>query len=91
MIKRFGVLRTDPEVFYSTKGLAICKAIVRGASGNDVQIIAFGDVAESIGLDASKNDEISVTGYFKERVWEDHHGEKRSTTEFVVKSWEARK
>jgi single-stranded DNA-binding protein len=91
VIKRYGVLATDPELYYSTKGTPVCRMTIRGETGKWVRLVAFGETAESIAKDASKGDDVSVTGYFKERTWVTLDGEPRSEDEFVVKNWEHRK
>lgn len=91
MIKRYGELASDPELYYTPNGLPVCRLIVKGQSGKFVRLVAFSDMAEEMAEEASKGDEVSVVGYFKERVWEDRDGNRKSEDEFVVKSWEVRR
>ncbi len=90
MPRRYGVLAADPELIYSPNGLAICRMSVRGESGKYVRLVAFGDLAEEMTQELGKGDDVSVTGYFKERVFEDVRGERQSAEEFIVKSWRLR-
>lgn len=91
MIKRFGILAADPELYYTPSGLPVCRLTVRGRKNNYVRLVAFGNTAEEIAQDASKEDEITVTGFFKERVWETKDGERKSDQEFMIKQWELRR
>lgn len=91
MIKRYGELATDPELYYTPSGLSVYRLVIKGTRGNYVRLVAFGETAEEIAEETSRGDEVSVTGYFKERVWEDRNGDKKSEDEFVVKSWEVRR
>lgn len=91
MIKRFGVLASDPELYYTYAGLPVCRLTVRGTTTDYVRLVAFGELAEEIAQEASKEDAISVIGYFKERSWETKDGERKSEQEFIVKQWELRR
>lgn len=90
MVTRYGVLSMDPEIRFSRSGLAVCTMTVQGESGKYVRLVAFGEIAEEMAEEVSKGDEISVTGYFKDRTWEDRQGETHVEKEFTVKSWKMR-
>lgn len=91
MIKRFRVLASDPELYYTPAGLPVCRLTIRGTKSNYVRLVAFGEVAEEIAREASKEDEVSVVGYFKERSWDIKDGERKSEQEFVIRQWELRR
>lgn len=86
MENRYGIVRFQPELTYSSSGLAVCNLMVEGQKGKLVKLVAFGDVAEEMAEEVSINDEISVTGYFKEYEFREE-----VTRKFVVKSWKVRR
>lgn len=86
METRYGVVASDIDVSYTMSGVAVANLTVRGASGRFVKLVAFGDMAEDMFDKVTINEEISVTGYFKDY---EYRGE--ITTKFVVKEWRSRK
>ncbi len=90
MITRYGVLVRDPELRYSGSGLAMCFLLVKSHMGNYVRLVAFDEVAEDMMEHLGKEDEIFVTGYFKDRTWEGKNGVIHGEKEFIVKNWKLR-
>ena len=90
MVARYGVLSMDPELRFPRAGLAVCTMTVQGESGKYIRLVSFGGTAEEMAEEVSKGDEISVTGYFKDRTWEDRQGDSHVEKEFVVKEWRMR-
>ncbi len=89
-IKRSGQLRNDPELRYTSSGLAI--ATFNMQSGTDIyNVVCFARLAEKATDKLKKGMSIKVIGYFKTRVWQDRDGKDRSTIELKVKSIHLRK
>jgi len=86
-----GHLGKDPEVRYSSSGLAIVNLSVatshteRGESVTSWhRVVAFGELAEHIDIKARKGDAIGVIGRIQYRTWVDKDGNSRTSTEIVA-------
>lgn len=92
-----GRLGKDPEIRYSQSGDAIASlSIACSESWKDKQgqkqektewigLVCFGKLAEIIGEYVHKGSLIYVSGKYQTRSWDDKDGNKRYTTEIVVK------
>jgi len=92
-----GNLGADPEVRYSTGGMAIVKFNVatteRVSAGEGKwedrtewhRVVAFGKQAENCGQYLSKGSSVYLEGRLQTRQWEDQQGNKRYTTEIVAR------
>ena len=88
-----GRLGRDPEIRYSTDGLAIANFSVatdesyKDRSGNRQtqtewhRIVAFGKLAEICGEYLMKGRQVYIEGRLKTRSWTDKNGDKKYTTE----------
>jgi single-strand DNA-binding protein len=94
-----GNLGSDPEVRYTTAGLAIAKlrmATTRkvwkrdaGAGDNTEEtewhrVVAFDKLAEIMGKYLTKGSKVYIEGRIQTRNWEDQEGNKRWMTEIVA-------
>ncbi len=90
-----GNLTRDPEVRFLASGTAVaCVSIAvnnRIKKGNDwvddpcfIDVLVFGNSAESIGQNVSKGQPVLVNGRLQFRSWEGQDGQKRSKHEVVA-------
>ena len=91
-----GRLGRDPEIRYSTDGLAIANFSVatdesyKDKSGNRQtqtewhRIVAFGKLAEICGEYLMKGRLVYIEGRIRTRSWTDKNGEKKYTTEIIA-------
>jgi single-strand DNA-binding protein len=91
-----GRLGRDPEIRYSTDGLAIANFSVatdesyKDRSGNRQtqtewhRIVAFGKLAEICGEYLMKGRQVYIEGRLKTRSWTDKNGDKKYTTEIIA-------
>jgi single-strand DNA-binding protein len=90
-----GNLGKDPEMRYSTSGLAICNFSIATSEtytkdGQKTKktewhkILAFGKLAEICGEYLTKGKQVYIEGKIQTREWEDKDGNKRYTTEIVA-------
>jgi len=92
-----GNLGADPEVRYSQNGLAVCNFNMatserwKDEKGNAKEntewhrVCAFGRIAEICGEYLNKGSKVYVEGKLQTRSWEDRDGNKRYTTEVVIR------
>ena len=93
-----GRLGNDPEMRYSPSGTAITKfrlAVTRrrgrAAEGEErreetdwLDIVTFGNVAESCGQYLDKGAQVGIEGRVQSRTWETQEGQKRYSVEIVA-------
>ncbi len=91
-----GRLGRDPEIRYSTDGLAIANFSVatdesyKDKSGNRQsqtewhRVVAFGKLAEICGEYLTKGRQVYIEGRIKTRSWTDKNGDKKYTTEIIA-------
>jgi single-strand DNA-binding protein len=94
-----GNLGNDPEVRYTTAGLAIAKLRMattrkvrrREAGSSDGgeetewhRIVAFDKLAEIMGKYLTKGSKVYIEGRIQTRNWEDQEGNQRYTTEIIA-------
>lgn len=92
-----GNLGADPELKYTAAGTAVCKFRIatsetfKDRDGNQQErtewhrITAWGKLAEICGQYLSKGRQVYVEGSLRTNMWEDQQGNKRYTTEIVVR------
>src|SRR5438309_4521328 len=91
-VKLVGRTTADPDLRYSSEGLAICKMRMAvneyKRSAEFVSVAAFGDTAEQMAQAIVKADVIAVTGRLHTSSWEAKDGGgKRSRTEVIADSF----
>jgi len=90
-----GNLGKDPEVRYTSSGLAVANLSVatnerRGTGAEQREytewhrVIAFGPLAEMIGKIYSKGKQVAIEGRLQTREWTDKNDVRRWTTEIVA-------
>jgi single-strand DNA-binding protein len=97
-VQIIGHLGADPELRYTSNGLAVATFNVatnerERVSGTDEwqdrtewhRIVAWGRQAEVAGEYLSKGRQVYIEGRMQTRSWEDQNGNKRYTTEIVVR------
>lgn len=97
-VQIIGHLGADPELRYTSNGLAVATLNVATnerfkASDSDEwqdrtewhRIVAWGRQAEIAGEYLSKGGQVYIEGRLQTRSWEDRDGNKRYTTEIVVR------
>ena len=91
-----GRLGQDPEVRYTQSGTAVCSismattdSVKRGDQWEDEtdwhNLVFWGRLAEIVGEYLGKGSKLFVEGKQKTRSWEDRDGNKRYTTEVIVR------
>jgi single-strand DNA-binding protein len=92
-----GNLGADPEVRYSTGGMAIAKFNVATTEGVPAgegkwedrtewhRVVAFDKLAERCGKFLSKGSLVFLEGKIQTQQWEDQQGNKRYTTEIIAR------
>ena len=92
-----GNLGADPELKYTAGGTAVCKFRIatsetfKDRDGNQQErtewhrITAWGKLAEICGQYLSKGRQVYVEGSLRTNMWEDQQGNKRYSTEIVVR------
>ena len=89
-----GRLVRDPQLSYSTKGLAVCSFVIANNTykkigeeweqqPNYIPIVAFQELAEQVKLEKEKGAKCRVQGTLKQSSWTDLNGEKHNRI-FVV-------
>jgi len=91
-----GNLTRDPELRFSSSGLAICSfTLAVNSKIKDkedevlfIDIVAFGKSAEAIEKYAHRGDPLMVEGRLKTDIWTDKEGEKRKKTQVILSSFQ---
>ncbi|MGE4537624.1 MAG: single-stranded DNA-binding protein [Desulfovibrio sp.] len=93
-----GRLGQDPKLSYTQSGQAVCSASLatdesyKDKDGNKVEktewhrLQAWGKTAELMANSLKKGSLIYVEGKLQTRSWEDQQGQKRYTTEIVIRN-----
>jgi len=92
-----GNLTRDPELRYTTAGLAVCNAAVavnrrwQNKATNEweekvsyIDVTVWGTQGQNSADSLRKGDRVFVSGRFEQRSWEDDAGNKRSKIELVA-------
>lgn len=86
-----GRLTKDPEVKYTSTGMAICNISIANNSGTKEKpevsyfdVIAFGKIAETCAKYLKKGSQISVSGYLRQNRWQNSEGKTMSRVEIVA-------
>lgn len=87
-----GNLGRDPEVRYSSSGMAITTFSLCFKSGKDkigwINVVSFNKLAETIGQHLSKGSKVGITGVLDENKWEDSQGNKKSNIQIICNNIE---
>mgnify|MGYP000866057508 CR=1 FL=1 len=87
-VNMIGRLGQDPELKYTTSGMAICTLSLALDQGKEkevgwVNVVCMEKTAENVAQYMNKGDEIGVSGRLAYRSWE-QEGKKRSALEVVA-------
>lgn len=86
-----GNITQDPELRFTSSGLAVCNFSVAVNSGKDEKkktsyfdVVTFEQLAEDVAESLSQGLRVIVTGRLQQSSWEDQEGNKRSKVEVVA-------
>ena len=90
-----GRLTKDPEMRYTQEQKAVAEIWLAVDAGygarkttSFLDMVAFGNTAESISKYLHKGSKIAVSSVCKQEKWKDKNGNDRSTVRFYINSWE---
>lgn len=87
-----GNLGRDPEVKYTSAGMAITTFSLCFNSGKDkngwINVVCFNKLAETAGQHLSKGAKVGIVGVLDENKWEDNNGNKRSNIQIICNNIE---